>query len=263
MIFVAVSVAGFSLACKNADERAQGTAAETAIATPIPAATETKVPPAPAPMIAAPALANILVKLPDQVVVALGEPIELGPDYRRYQVGEVKFLITYRDNLALDIIASSDSISSSRIKDWLGLSATTIDLNGRRFIVLDTPPLLCIVDTTPPKRRIDIKRVLGKRPSGVRQVLGRPETELEDNDIFKPWNPDDRIAISVHYDEQKRATLVTVMFEDGLLPPGVEGVHASASQLKWLGLPVADEVLVTGERYLVTVKAGWIELSKH
>jgi len=207
-------------------------------------------------------LAEILGKPRDHVADILGQPTELGPDYRRYRFGEVKFLITYREDLALDIIANSDDVPVSRIKEWLGLSGSTVDINGRRFAILETPPLLCIVDTTFPKRRIDIKRVLGKRRASVGQILGKPETELAGSDVFRPWSPDDRIAVNVQYDQQDRMVLVAVMFEDGLLLPGIEGVRSAAPQLKWLGLPVAEEVTVAGERYGVTVKAGWIELTK-
>jgi len=225
--------------------------------------------PSPQPPVeaAAPDLTTVLGRSASQVATVLGPTVATDiapdPDERNYRVGAMRFLVTYRDDLALDVIVGAEGMTPSAIKQRLGLSGAAINANGRRFAITEGSQTLSISDTTLPKHRIDIKRILGKRAAGVRQILGKPENELLGSDVFHPWAPDDRIGVIVNYDDTSRATWVEVAFDDGPLPPGGDGPSSYAAQLAWLGLPVATEITVEGERYSLSVSGGAIELKKH
>lgn len=262
----AVAIVACGSGGKGADEqrRAQPSRLAAPIAEPVPAKPQAPPEPGPTSAVAAPDLAAALGKPANQVAAVLGSSVatEFGPDVRSYQLGSMKFLVTYREHLALDIIIGNDGMTPSAIRQWLGLSGTVLDVNGRRFAITDGSRAVSISDTALPKHRVDIKQILGKRAAAVRQVLGKAENEVVGFDVFKPWAPDDRIGVTAYYDPDGRATSVDVGFDDGPLPPGGNGLASYATQLQWLGLPVADEVRVGGERYSVTISGGSIELKK-
>ena len=219
------------------------------------------------PPVAAPKLAAVLGRPLAQVEAALGpavaDPQPIGEDTRRYRVGSFELLVTYRDRQALDVVvggAGGRTASASEIRRWLGLSGATLSAGGHRFAIVEAEQIVAIHDTALPNRRIDIKRALGKRRAAVRGLLGLPETELVDTDVFKPWAPDDRIAVLVHYSVEDRAAWVQVSFDDGPLPAGRPSLSECSAQLAWLGLPVDEDIVVAGKHYALTVTGGSIEL---
>lgn len=70
------------------------------------------------------------------------------------------------------------------VKQWLGLSGAMLNANSRRFVITEGVKTLAISDTTLPKQRIDIKRILGKRAPAVRKVLSKPAEEIVGSDVF-------------------------------------------------------------------------------
>jgi hypothetical protein len=211
-----------------------------------------------------PRLASILNQPAKLVRAELGIPAvddDDDPSTFSYRLGPVAFLVTYRKGRARDFILEGDGHSAADLAEWLGVDGDTLETNGARFHVRTTGETLSFLDTSLPMKRVDIRKAMGLRSPQLRRLLGKPETEAEGMDVFKPWYPDDRIGIVVNYDDDGVASWIDIGFNDGVSPAnGRQELSSYAEQLAWLGLPLNGGFQARGTDYQVIVSGGNISV---